>query len=674
MPYKGHFSPRLRKKSQPNYIQGENFLKNDLYPLDNLTAFCFHRRGIFIIKPMILSLKAILNRTAPLAILLGVVGISVEALGQTGVAPSQTGLFFDDLRYRTSTFRNPTVDEGGSRAAGIYDYSNEDGVYVGTDEDERPIGQRSRIFDEEGRPIGAAVYTTTSRAAGDYTGVVGAYPTTGTYFAPTYITDPFLAGKRNIKLGPVNIGLGMQSNVEYNDNVTRRNTDKLDEVIAGVMLNMDMNWQITENNRLSLTMGVGVDHYFNHPEVSPNGNELVLNVLPGTTLAFDVMVGDIVFVFYDRVSVRPVAQNDFGLDQNEIFGSVQNDAGVAMNWAVNSSTTLSLNFNRSDAWALEDAFSSFDRVINSISGSLAWTPSGTYTVGVEGSFSWIDYKNEFNNDGTTASAGVFFIMPFSQNTIMKASAGYQVFDFDSPPQFSRQFSEADILQTQEQLDLVNQLYGQLFTIQDPVELERRTAELDAARQDLETLLAFQRLQKQRDDDFENSRSFDNEDLSDYYYNVTLYNRINSRVSHQLAFGHESSLNTTSNFITADYISYGVGVVAWRGGQFAFSTYFERGEESGGRLAEDTDQFGFDVFYGHRLTQRIMLGLGYHYGNTDSNVENRDYEQHAFTVDLNYSINAKLNMGLGYRYYTTDAEDSELSFDQNRIIMSLNYNF
>lgn len=622
---------------------------------------------------MIFGVKAFFIKPLAVAAVLGAVILPEFSMAQTGVSPSQTGLFFDDLRYRTSTFRRSTTDQSAPQSSGIYQY-NESGEYEDTYEDERPIGQRSRVFDDAGRPIGASVYGATSRTAGDYTGATGPYPTTSTYFAPTYITDPFLAGKRNIKAGPVNIGLGMNTNVEYNDNVTRRRSDKLDDIIAGVMLNVDLNWQMTENNRLSLSVGAGIDHYFNHPEASPTGNELVLNVLPGSTIAFDMKVGDIVFTLYDRVSVRPVAQNDFGLDQSNIFGSVQNDAGVAMNWALNSKTNLSLNFNRSDSWALDDAYSYYDRVIHTVAGSLAWSPENTYTIGLEGSFSWIRYDSEFNNDGTTASMGAFVIVPITQRTIFKASGGYQQFDFDAPPQFSRQVSEADIILTQKQLALVNQAYSQLHRISDPVQLEERTAKLDAARLELENMVALQRLHKQRDDELEASRTYDSEDLSDYYYNVTLFNQINARVSHQLSFGHESSLNNTSNFITADYVSYGVGFVAWKGSNIAVSTYYEKAEESGGRLKEDTDQYGFDVFLAQRLTRNLMLGLGYHYGDTDSELVLRDYVQHAFTVDLNYTVNNKMNVGLGYRYWTTEAEDPELGFDQNRIIMSVNYNF
>jgi opacity protein-like surface antigen len=77
---------------------------------------------------------------------------------------------------------------------------------------------------------------------------------------------------------------------------------------------------------------------------------------------------------------------------------------------------------------------------------------------------------------------------------------------------------------------------------------------------------------------------------------------------------------------------------------------------------------------HRLSDHLTAGLGYHFGNIDSNLALRDYQQHAFTVDLNYALTTKWNVGVGYRYWRTNADDPTQSFTQNRVILSTNYNF
>jgi hypothetical protein len=478
-----------------------------------------------------------------------------------------------------------------------------------------------------------------------------------------------------LKLGPVNVGFGLSGLLEYNDNVTRASTNEISDFIASGFLNINANYQITQNNALSLTTTLGFDHYFDHPEVSPYGGDFVLNVLPGSTIAFDIKVGPVNLVVYDRVSVRPATQNDFALDATSIFGVFQNDAGLAASWAVNSDISLALNFMRSDAVAMEDAANIFDRVMHSLHGSLGWSPEHTWTLGIEGGMTWVEYPEQYNNDGTLANAGVFFSTPLGRNTFLRVAGGVQEFTFDEPPAFSRSVTGADITATQNQIVSVQ---SQLTALQNEpfasVDAATQQAALASQLNQLNALLAQQQATQLNEDLEFASNNRDSSDLSDYYYNVTLTNQLSARISQSLSFGHESALNTTSNFITADYVSYGVGIIAWRGSRISLSGYFEDAEESGGTEKEDLSQRGFDAYLSHQLNSRLRLGVGYHYGVTESNLASRDYVQHAFNVDLNFALSRKMTVALGYRFWTTDADDDVNDFDQNRAVVQVNYNF
>ena len=83
----------------------------------------------------------------------------------------------------------------------------------------------------------------------------------------------------------------------------------------------------------------------------------VLNVLPGSTIAFDMKAGPLYFTVYDRVSVRPAVNNAFTLNGQSIFGVFTNDFGVVMNYALNSKWSLSLGVNNSMSTAMESRFS-----------------------------------------------------------------------------------------------------------------------------------------------------------------------------------------------------------------------------------------------------------------------------------------------------------------------------
>lgn len=589
-------------------------------------------------------------------------------MAQYGASPSQTGMFFNDLRSRVKQQEQAAGVRSGEA---IYDYSR--GVYLGNANEERPMGEEAAFASNEavrqmGQPAVRSGYLSGSaRSAGDYTQYSGAYPSTGTFFAPTYVSDPFLGGRRNLKLGPVNVGFGLSGLVEYNDNVTRASNNEVSDFIASGFLSIDANYQITKHNALSLTTTLGFDHYFDHPEVAPYGGDFVLNILPGSTIAFDVKVGPVNFVIYDRMSVRPATQNDFALDSSQIFGVFQNDAGIAASWAVNADTNLALNFMRSDANALEDYASIYDRVTHSVQGSLTWSPDHTWSVGLEGGMTWVHYPEGYNNDGTLLNAGVFFTTPLGRNTFLRIAGGLQDFNFDSPPSFSRSVSDADIASTQSQ---ITSLQTELAQTTDAT----RQAELNSQINTLNSTLAQQQATQQTETNTFNSNNRDSSDLSDYYYNVTLTNQLSARVSQSLSFGHESALNTNTNYVTADYVNYGIGIIAWRGSRISVSGYYEDAHESGGAAKEDLIQKGLDAYISHQLSSRVRLGLGYHFGVTESELPNRDYVQHAFNVDLNFALSRKLSVALGYRFWTTNADDDVNDFDQNRAIMQVNYNF
>ena len=519
---------------------------------------------------------------------------------QYGVSPSQTGSFFDDLRGRAGSKNEQT----SSRQGGEYDFSQ--GSYQTDGGQGSVMEDASRQIGQSYNGMGNLIYS--NRQAGDYTQYSGPYPASSTFFAPPFTSDPLLGGKRNLKVGPVNLGFGLTSMVEYNDNITRSGTDPVSDMIGSAYLNISANYPLTEKTSLSLSTSIGFDHYFDHPELSPYGGDFVLNVLPGSTIAIDGKIGPVYVVLYDRISVRPAIQNYNSLSNQNVFGVFQNDAGLGANWAINSKLNLSLNYVHSDAMAMEDADKIYDRTTDTVQTSLAWSPTGTWTTGFEGGYTWLSYPEHYNNDGTMENAGLFFAMPLGKSTSMRISGGYQNFAFDAP--------DASVT----------------------------------------------------------NRTNDTSDLSDYYYNVTLSNRLSARISQALNFGHEASLNTTSNFIAADYVSYGVGIIAWSGSRLSLSGYYENAKDSGGVLAEDIEQWGLDAYLSHQLTSRLRFGVGYHFGVSDSNQVDRGYTQQAFNVDLNYLMSRKLNVGLGYRHFMTDGDTQDFTFDQNRVILSANYNF
>ena len=641
--------------------------------MDNVITNCFNRQVYPNLVPTFCAMTfesnyralSLMGRSLLSSCLLMT---SVTGFAQYGVSPSQTGVFFDDLRGRAGT-KN---DQIAVRQGGEYDFSQ--GGYQNGESTGSVMEDASRQINQSYNGMGNLIYS--NRQAGDYTQYSGPYPASSTFFAPPYTSDPQLGGKRNLKIGPLNLGFGLTSLLEYNDNITRTGVDPVSDFIGSAYLNISANYPLTETTALSVSTAIGFDHYFDHPELAPYGGDMVLNVLPGSTIAIDGKIGPVYVVVYDRMSVRPAIQNYYAVNNRGIFGVFQNDAGLGASWAINSKLNLSLNYVHSNAMALEEADSIYDRITDSVQGSLAWSPTGTWTAGLEGGNTWLSYPEGYSNDGVLSNIGAFFAMPVGKSTSVRLSGGVQNFEFDSPPEFNRRVTDQDIANLNSAISATSarkaalEAKGAALTAEESAELNRLTRDAQTQQSQLSKLQTM----KTEDDAEFASNTRDNSDLTDYYFNFTISNRLSSRISHALNFGHESSLNTTSNFISADYVSYGMGIIAWSGSRISLSGYYENAQDSGGTLAEEIEQWGLDAYFSHQLTSRLRVGVGYHYGVAESSTPNRDYTQQAFNVDLNYTLSRKMNVGLGYRFFTTDADTEDFSFDQNRVVMSANYNF
>jgi hypothetical protein len=564
----------------------------------------------------------LINHSRPISIGTSLLGIAIaiaclmpqEANAQFGVSPSQTSNFFNDFRNRTNQMKKTAqVARSGDV---VYDY--EKGAYVSQEDQEgfQGLQQLLRSDREISQPSvrsGSSAFA--ARSVGDYTSYSGQYNQALSYFAPTYTSDPFMSGKRNMKLGPVNVGLGLYQGFEYNSNV-RRSAAPVSDVISSTLLNISANYRITQNNVLSITAGLGVDHYFSHPELAAYGNgSYLMNILPGSTLAFDIKAGPVYITIYDRFSLRPATNNAFvGGANNSSFGVFSNDFGIAANWQINSSWALAVNLTNNDSKALGSNNQQFNRTMNSLHASLTYSPTATWVLGTEGGVSLLSYEQPTLNDATMFNWGLFVSVPLGKSTVFKLSGGLQSFDFKTP------------------------------TVLPPL------------------------------------GPGDTSDLNGYYYNLSITNQLNARFSHTLTVGHESSVNLASNYVTSDFVNYGLSMIAWKGGRFSVSGYYEYSKPS---LIDPTfpgtghnlTQFGVDFYYTHQITSKLRLGSGYHFGRADYfELIGSDSDQHGFSLDLNYAVSAKAGVNIGYRYFITDTKQASADSTQSRFIIGLNYNF
>lgn len=503
----------------------------------------------------------------PLTVFLCILSVS---FAQHGITPSLNGAYFDDARFRSLEFKD-TVTYGLENSSNLTTSYSGDNYYSRSESYGRQFGRYS----------------------------------SGSYSRSSMFSNPHIGhngnGPANFKIGSIPFSLSAGITSEWNDNITRASQDELEDIILGARIGLSGVITPTAYNRINISIGAGWDWYLNHPEANPSdGRDFALNISDGSNISFDLLVGDVIITFYDRFSVSRLSTDDFALDDLDLFSSFQNDAGIATNWGINSTTYLTVGLNRQDIISIDDDFDQLDRVTHTGSVSFGWSPTHIWTAGINYTYSNYKYDGDVQNDGDTSQVGVFFASPITRNTSIRAGAGIQSFDSD----------------------------------------------LGGLNEDT------------------------NNNLDEVYYNISFNNQLNARVSQNLIFGHESSLGTRSNFVTTDYARYGLGIIGFQGSRISASVFWEDEEPSGGALSENYERYGLDLYWGYQFTQELHLGLGYSYGNTSSNLENRDYDYHSFTIDTSYPLTPSTSLGLGYRFWEASGENEGSNFRQNRVNLSL----
>jgi hypothetical protein len=234
----------------------------------------------------------------------------------------------------------------------------------------------------------------------------------------------------NLKLGPVLLDASAGVGVEVNDNVNLSENHRESDVAFRVSLPLRAEWQATSKNAVHLNIGLGYTKYVKHSELDTNS--VLLD--PGTELSFDIYVGGYLRLnLHDRIDIvqNPIEENT--PNHAGLFDRLKNAVGVTAVWDLND-VALVAGYDHFTYRSLDSQFSFLDHNEEQFFASASAHLSDALTVGLDGSFSLIDYREDFNNNGTTGSVGPLIEMMFSPFTRLRVSGGWQSMNFDGDGQ------------------------------------------------------------------------------------------------------------------------------------------------------------------------------------------------------------------------------------------------
>ena len=131
----------------------------------------------------------------------------------------------------------------------------------------------------------------------------------------------------NLKIGPVRFLVSAYAGIEYNDNISYSEINRIYDALVRFGINVEAIWNITRLNTLDVTLGIGYLRYINHPDAT-NTN---IVIAPGSQVAFDVFIANTYRLnFHDRFDLRQDPIDNPTLSNVTDFSRFTNTAGITL--------------------------------------------------------------------------------------------------------------------------------------------------------------------------------------------------------------------------------------------------------------------------------------------------------------------------------------------------------
>ncbi len=128
---------------------------------------------------------------------------------------------------------------------------------------------------------------------------------------------------------------------------------------------------------------------------------------------------------------------------------------------------------------------------------------------------------------------------------------------------------------------------------------------------------------------------DTSDLSSWYASLSVSQRINAYLSHNLSAGKTNELGYTANFNELYFVRYGIDWRAAKRVTIHGDAFYEHVKTSNSLLQETINRYGVGLSTSYDFSSHLSASFRYGYVRKDSNILFDEYYQNRVNLDLNY---------------------------------------
>jgi len=391
----------------------------------------------------------------------------------------------------------------------------------------------------------------------------------------------------NFALGNFRFGLAAGVGIEWNDNIRLSQNNRESDFVFRPVLNIDATWKMSDLNTLRFNLGISYAKYFSHSDLDSDGPL----ISPTSDIAYTFFVSSVKFTIRDRISYQEDTYDIPEISGIAKYDRWENQAGIEMDWAVNQTVSLSLGYDHYNLWTrgdqTGDVFQLQDRSIDTVFIKPSFQVSPAISLGVNGSFSWIDFKSQDRADGTDLLVGPFIEWQISEFTNLYLEGGFQSLRFNGTSNFDNNAID---------------------------QLGLSAADAASVRQVLG----------------------DNEDSNNFYIKFEINNRPSDSFRHRLSYSHTSEIGFASDFYKIDHVEYNADWKVIQHAELGPTLFYEHYTTSGS-LGEKADRVGAALGIRYHFNNSLTLGLDYRYIWKNSNLDGGDYYQNLIFASLYYKF-------------------------------------
>jgi hypothetical protein len=245
--------------------------------------------------------------------------------------------------------------------------------------------------------------------------------------APVVQLNPQQDEHYNLAVGPLRFNVAAGVGIEFNDNINLSDHDRQSDIIFRPSLNIDTVWQLSDLNTLRFSMGLSYAKYFDHTQYDTRG----VLFSPNSELAMTIMVGEVSITVRDRFSYQEDPYAIPTISNEAVFRRYENLAGIQADYDINAFSHITVGYNHYNLWAVEDpAFDETSHSIDTVYVRPSVKIAPTVTLGLDASYSYIQYDQDVFNNGSSVLAGPYIDWAVTDSTRFYVEGGYQDFISD----------------------------------------------------------------------------------------------------------------------------------------------------------------------------------------------------------------------------------------------------